>query len=162
MYRKQSIAARVYNIAEQQGIYQTTVHTIISSYIDYCKVLLLSGHKVDFFGIATIVPDVIVDDYNTTLSYDCSRLAEQLHLPYNTVFIIIREYLYSIMEDIFLGRNAEIRGIVTMKPIKEDGVICKVHASMSVSLKNLIDSSDCVISSARVHTYKLLRSNLKK
>ena len=162
MYEKKTmLGIRVYNFANQYGIQKSTVHTIINSYIDYCKELLLKGIKVDFLGLCSLVPDYKVDSFNRTLAYDCKILSDILGLPTHTVFVVINEYLMSIKDEVLSGKPASIRGIVTLKPIYVEDTLTKVHSSISLSLKKLIEERNTLVSSIRVHTSKILKFEVK-
>ena len=151
MYEKKTmLGIRVYNFANQYGIQKSTVHTIINSYIDYCKELLLKGIKVDFLGLCSLVPDYKVDSFNRTLAYDCKVL-----------FVVINEYLMSIKDEVLSGKPASIRGIVTLKPIYVEDTLTKVHSSISLSFKKLIEERNTLVSSIRVHTSKILKFEVK-
>ena len=159
---KTSIAIKVYIIAEQYDIPRTVVKSIISSYIDYCKDLILHGERVDFIGLVSVVPDVQFETYNSTLAYECMKLSDRLGIPYNTVFIIIREYINGLIDELLEVKTVEIRGIVTMKPYYENGIIGGIHASISTSIKKALAKIDSPVSSVRVHTHKLLKYNLQQ
>lgn len=157
---KTILGCRVYAIAEKYNITQVTVHAIVNGYADYCKELLLSGAIVNILGIVDIVPDVVLTEYNTTLAYDCKYIADKLGLPHHTVYVIIKEYLDSLREDILNGKTAEIRGIVTIHPLYEDGQLLRIHSAISLSIKKLIQNSNTNIKSARVHTNKMLKDDI--
>lgn len=157
---KMILGCRVYAIAEKYNITQVTVHSIINNYFSYCKDLLLSGAVVNIVGLVSIVPDVILVEYNTTLAYECKGIANKLGLPQHTVYVIIKEYLDSVREDILNGKSAELRGIVTLHPLYENGKLVKVHSAISLSIKKLIATSNTRIKSARVHTSKMLKSDI--
>jgi len=159
---KTSIAIKVYVIAEEYGVPRTIVKSIISSYIDYCKDLILHGERVDFVGLVSVVPDVQVETYNSTLAFECTKLADVLGIPYNTVFIIIREYINGLIDELLNGKSVEIRGIVTMKPYYENDKIGGIHASISTSIKKALSLINSPVSSVRVHTHKLLKYNLQQ
>lgn len=159
---KTALAARVYGIAEQYNITQVTVHNIINSYIAYCKNLLLYGRRVDFLGLVSLIPDVITNDCVVTLAYDCDILAGQLGLPEHTVFVIIREYLESLKEEVLRGKSVDIRGIVTINPRYENGVLTTVHSAISTSFRKTLCNLDTEVSSIRVHTSKLLKYRIKE
>ena len=55
--RKRSFGTRVWIISDKYNIEQTQVHKIISSYISFCRELLLSGYEVTFFNLVTMIPD---------------------------------------------------------------------------------------------------------
>ena len=162
MVERTRIGIQVWNIANQYNIPQTTVHEIISSYLGYCKDLLIKGERVDFFGLVSVVPNIITSEYSTTLAFECEKIANMLALPQNTVYVIINAYIEDAIQSVKDGIVVEIRGIVVVKPISENGKICKVHSAISQSLKKLLSDNNSIVSSLRVHTYKSLRETLCK
>ena len=160
--RKTLISVRVYIIADKFGITQNSVHTIISSYIEYCKALLIKGERVELLGLVTLVPDVILSKYKTTLAFICTEIANDLGMPYYTVFSVIREYLDSLIEEVKAGTSIEVRGLVAVYPLEQNGVVTKVHSLVSESIKSLIRSSNTPVTSVRAHTNKLLKYDINK
>lgn len=156
---KMSLGARVYVIAEKYNIEQVKVHTIINSYISYCKDLLLSGHKVDIFGLASITPDVIIDEYATTLAYDCKLISKDLYLPSHTVYVIVQEYINSLIDNILSGKEVDVRGLFSVHPLSslENDKVTKIHTAISSQLKIKLGTMDTPVTSVRVHTHKLLK-----
>lgn len=159
MEQKTQLGVRVYAIAKQYSIECTMVHRIITEYIEYCKLELLSGKVVDFVGLVSVVPDVVTSDYRSTMAYECSFVADRLSLPQHTVYIVIRAYLDDLLDDIFMCKTASIRGIVNIHPIQKDGKLTNIHSAISSSFKNNI-LKDSAITSVRVHTSKLLKQRL--
>lgn len=162
MEKKTMLGVRVYAYAEQYGIQKVVVHKIINSYIDYCKERLLNGVRINFLGLCSLIPDYEVDSFNSTLAYDCKVLSDILGIPANTVYVIINEYLSSIRDEVLDGKSASIRGIVTLKPIETNGIINKVHSSISLSFKDLLSQRDTKVTGIRVHTSKILKYNVKE
>ena len=157
---KTILGCRVYAIAEKYNITQLMVHSIIEKYIEYCRNLLLNGVVVNIFGIVDIVPDKVLISYNTTLAYECKGIADSLGLPHHTVYVIIKEYLDSLRDDILSGKPAELRGLVTIHPLYENGELIRIHSAISLSKKKLIKNSKTQIKSARVHTCKSLKTDI--
>ena len=151
------IGIQVWIVADKYNIPQTTVHTIISSYLGYCKDLLVRGERVDFFGLVSIVPDVLTNRYASTLAYNSSVVGKQIGVPSHTVFRVMEAYIEDALENIKRGTTVEIRGLVVCKPIYEKGVVSKIHSNVSQSLKNILVGVNTPVSSVRVHTYKCLR-----
>lgn len=149
------IGIQVWLVADKYNIPQTTVHSIINSYLGYCKDLLIAGERVDFFGLVSIVPDVQTSRYAPTLAYNSKVVGDRIGVPSYTVLRVMEAYIADAIEYIKQGTTVEIRGLVVCKPIYEDGVVSKVHSNISQSLKNILDGSK--VSSLRVHTYKCLR-----
>lgn len=154
------IGIQVWIIADKYNISQTTVHTIINSYLAYCKELLINGERVDFYGLVSIVPDTLSTNYSTTLAYNCSIIADRLGLPSYTVYRIMQAYIEDAIENIQNGVTVEMRGLVVCKPIYENRRVTKVHSNISQSLKNILASESTNVKSLRVHTYKVLRDTL--
>lgn len=154
------IGIQVWIIADKYNISQTTVHTIINSYLSYCKELLVNGERVDFYGLVSIVPDTLSTNYNTTLAYNCSIIADRLGLPSYTVYRIMQAYIEDAIENIQNGVTVEMRGLVVCRPIYENRRVTKVHSNISQSLKNILASENTNVKSLRVHTYKVLRDTL--
>lgn len=154
------IGIQVWIIADKYNISQTTVHTIINSYLTYCKELLVNGERVDFYGLVSIVPDTLSTNYSTTLAYNCSIIADRLGLPSYTVYRIMQTYIEDAIENIQNGVTVEMRGLVVCRPIYENRRVTKVHSNISQSLKNILASENTNVKSLRVHTYKVLRDTL--
>lgn len=154
------IGIQVWIIADKYNISQTTVHTIINSYLAYCKELLVNGERVDFYGLVSIVPDTLSTNYSTTLAYNCSIIADRLGLPSYTVYRIMQAYIEDAIENIQNGVTVEMRGLVVCRPIYENRRVTKVHSNISQSLKNILASKSTNVKSLRVHTYKVLRDTL--
>ena len=154
------IGIQVWIIANKYNISQTTVHTIINSYLAYCKELLINGERVDFYGLVSIVPDTLSTNYSTTLAYNCSIIADRLGLPSYTVYRIMQAYIEDAIENIQNGVTVEMRGLVVCRPIYENRRVTKVHSNISQSLKNILASENTNVKSLRVHTYKVLRDTL--
>lgn len=154
------IGIQVWIIADKYNISQTTVHTIINSYLAYCKELLVNGERVDFYGLVSIVPDTLSTNYSTTLAYNCSIIADRLGLPSYTVYRIMQAYIEDAIENIQNGVTVEMRGLVVCRPIYENRRVTKVHSNISQSLKNILASENTNVKSLRVHTYKVLRDTL--
>lgn len=149
------IGIQVWIVADKYSIPKTTVHDIISSYLGYCKELLVKGERVDFFGLVSIVPDVLTNRYASTLAYNAGVVGKRIGVPSHTVFRVIEAYIEDAIDYIKQGTTVEIRGLVVCKPIYENGVVSKVHSNVSQSLKNILGNG--LVSSVRVHTYKCLR-----
>lgn len=158
---KRSFGTRVWIIADKYSIEQTQVHKIITSYIAYCRGLLLNGNEVTFLHLVTMTPDVISSDYRETLAYQCKKVSETCAVSYHTVFSIIKEYLLFLQEDLMDGNSVDLRGIVTLHPICQDGVVVKVHSAVSVSIKRDLGILNGDVSYVRAHTHKLLKHSIK-
>lgn len=159
--RKRSFGTRVWIISDKYNIEQTQVHKIISSYISFCRELLLSGYEVTFFNLVTMIPDYIVSDFKSTFAYQCKKVSQICGVSYHTVYAIIKEYLSFLKEDLLSGNSIDIRGIVSLHPLCKDNVVVKVHSSISVSIKRDLKERNAHVSSVRAHTYKLLKHSIK-
>lgn len=155
------IGIQVWNVADKYNIPRAVVHAIISSYLEYCKDLLIRGERVDFFGLVSLVPDVISSRYSATLAYNSSIVADKLGMPSHTVFRVMEAYIDDAIESLKHGTTVEIRSLVVCKPIYENGVVTKVHSNVSQTLKNIFQTNNTPVSSVRVHTYKCLREDIK-
>ena len=161
MINRTRIGTQVYEIANQYGVPQTMVYEIISCYLRYCKDLLIYGNQIDFYGLVSIVPNVRVSKYATTLAYECEKVASALSLPSYTVYVVVDTYIQDAIEKVKSGIIVEIRGIVTIKPLFDlDGNIISVRSSVSQTLKLCLDSNTPV-TGFRVHTCKYLRDQIK-
>lgn len=138
MSERTALITRVYNVAEQLNIEKTLTDFIIKSYLDFCKKELICGHRVNFCGIALIVPDNEVFDYKTTFSYKCNQIAKINSLPHYTVQQVVMGYLNTIRDDIFNGKSANIYGMLTLTPLYQGGVVTRVHSSISQSLQEYL------------------------
>lgn len=161
MEERTRIGIQVWIVADKYNIPKKTVHEIISSYLDYCKVLLVRGERVDFFGLVSIVPDVVVNRYASTLALNSSVVGRKIGVPEHTVFRVMEAYIEDAIEGIQKGTTVEIRGLVVCKPIFENGVVSKIHSNVSQTLKSLFVGEHTPVSSVRVHTYKCLKDKVK-
>lgn len=155
------IGIQVWIVADKYNIPRTTVHTIISSYLDYCKDMLVNGERVDFLGLVSIVPNVLTSRYASTLALNSEVVARRIGMPSHTVFRVMEAYIDDAIESIQKGTTVEIRGLVVCKPIYENGVVSKIHSNISQSLKTILLSAHTPVTSVRVHTYKCLRDLVK-
>lgn len=161
--KKLPLAARVYTIANQYNVEQNKVHQIINSYITYCKDSLLSGHRVEIFGLITLMPNILVSDSNMTLAYECSKLDVCSTVSSYTVYCIVNEYINSLIEDVTNGKSVELRGLACINPIKDaDGNIISFHSSISALLKEKLINYDAGVSSIRVYTHRYLKHYIKE
>ena len=151
------IGIQVWIVADKYQIPQTTVHSTISTYLGSRKDLLVHGERVDFFGLVSIVPDVLVNRYASTLARNAKIVGERIGVPSHTVFRVMEAYIDDAIENIKKGTTVEIRGLVVCKPIYKNGVVSMVHSNVSQSLKNILVGVDTPVRSVRVHTYKCLR-----
>jgi len=156
---KRSIGSRVYEISEGYNIEQTKVKEIIQEFIVYCVRRLSFGERVDFLGLVSFIPDIELCSA-TTLAFKCYDLADNLGLPRYTVFCVVQEYISSLRDELVKGNTIEIRGMVSMHPMLESGVVTKVHSRISTSIKANLLNYNTNVTSVRVHTHKLLKRRL--
>ncbi len=159
---KTCFSMRVYEIASQYGVSQGMTHSVISTYIRFCREMLMQGEPLDFLGIVYIEPDVITSKYRSTLAYRCRAISDGLSLPAHTVYAIIRGYLDSLREEVLRGIPVEIRGLVTVTPLYRDGVLGIIHSSISDVIRDKLQEGDYPVSSVRVHTHKILKDQLRR
>lgn len=159
-----SISERVQILADRFEITQVVVHKVINAYLLYCKNELAHGKQVEYFGLVTLVPDVVKDTFISTLAFDCTIIADAMKLPQYTVYTIINEYLASMREDVLNGRDAEIRGLVVLRPIfdEETNKVIRVHANASTTLKQYLEKNSTEVTSVRAHTHKFLKNDIKR
>lgn len=134
------------------------VDRVIKAYLSFCKDELRCGHRVNFFDMAMVVPDYEVYDYKTTFAYKCRQVAIDSNLPETTVLYVIREYLGTIRDDILNGKSANIFGIMTMTPYFEEGVVTRLHSSISQTLQSYLSEYS---NHARVYTNKRFKRYVK-
>lgn len=156
------IFSQVWNLAHKFDIPQTTVHSIIDSYLGYCKEALIRGERIDFFGLASVIPNTQTSQYAPTLGFICKQIANKLSLPYHTVHSVMKEYLEDAIGGLKDGVVVEIRGIVTVHPLFRDGKLIKVHSNISQTLKNSLVGRETNVTSFRACTYKSLRRKVAK
>jgi hypothetical protein len=154
------IAIQSWIVADELNITQSGVHNIIRSYLAYCKELLIRGEQVDFVGLVSVVPDVITNNFHTTLAYNCERVADRLGMPYHTVYRVMDCYINEAIESVLRGTTAELRGICTVCPIFENNKVTKVHSSISQLLKHVLVENNSVVTTLRVHTAKSLKDKI--
>lgn len=162
MAPRTSISTQVYTLAEKHGVTKIMVQNILHCYLEYCKDLILQGWRVDFPGVVSLVPDVIVSDFCTTLAFECEKVADALVLPPHSVYSIIKAYIDDIKDSVLGGTIYEIRGIVVIRPILNlDNEIITVHSNISQSLRHRLEDMDTPVTSIRVHTSRAFRDLCK-
>lgn len=155
--KKMSLNTRVYMLANKYGLEQNKVHMIITGYIDYCKEMLYQGYRVDILGLASLIPNELREDCMTTLAYECKYLAEQLKLPSHTVYVIVQEYINSLIDDVLNGKPIEVRGLFSVVPINDGKQVVKIHSVISSQVKEHLKERETFVTSIRIHTHKLLK-----
>lgn len=159
MLDRTRLGISVYELAEQFNISQTSVKKIITSYLGYCKEQILEGNRVDFFGLVSLVPelDEPITQFSSTLAYNCREVAHRLGLSEYAVYSIMKAYIDLAIDHIKAGTTVELRGLVVVTPLKEDGKLTKVHSSISQTIRGILDSQETKVKRVRVHTSKDLR-----
>lgn len=155
---KTPLFTRVWYIAKDLNIDQTAVSRILCAYINFCKEDLKSGKRVSLSDIVYIVPNQEIFSYKSTLSYICDLIARNNGFTYNTVLTVINAFFKAIKLDIFEGKSATVRGIVTIQPLKEGGKVTRIHSSVSQSLQSEMKE---IGNSVRVHTHLGLKRELR-
>lgn len=158
MLGRTALVTRVYTIANSLNIEIALVDRIVKAYLTYCKEELSRGHRVNLCGIAIIVPDYEVFDYKTTLAYRCKQIADMYALPQYTVFQVVQGYLDTIKDDIYAGKSANVYGLCTIQPLREGGIVTRVHSSISQSLQEYLEDYG---NHARVYTNKIFKRKVK-
>ena len=162
MLNKTSFGYRVYTLADEFGISKVQVNNIINTYISVCREDLLTGHVINFVGLVSVVPNVVISSYVGTTAWYSKKVSQMLNFPYNTVHTIISAYLEDLKDDITVGKAVDIRRIVTLHPLcNENETLVTLHASISVSIKKELQYRNTGVSSVRAHTNKLLKRFLK-
>ena len=151
-----------YAISQKYSIPFQTTDNIVAEYIKYNKRKLLNGYRIDIPGLFYILPDVIKGEYKTTFAYDCYEIAKKLNIQKITVLNIIKEYLQCLKQNLYNGDGIELRGLASMVPIfNEMGNVVNIQASISTTIKMEISEKNLSINSARIHTYKSFREEIK-
>lgn len=147
------------DIASKFNVEYTLVKGVIDSYIDYCQERLGDNHRVSLLGIVDIVPTPEVKNYMVTPAYICKEVADKFGYTYTTTSGIVFEFLDLSKSDILRGVPVTIRGLCTINPLhRQDGTMV-VHASISRTLQDKLNSIGI---SARVHTNKVLKRRVKE
>lgn len=146
-------------VAEKLNIEKKLVGNIVRAYLQSCKDEICNGYTVSFVGLATIVPDIRVNDCRMTLAYRCKNIARSNSFSYYTVLQVVKEYLQTVEDDIFDAKPANIYGLLTLRPLSQGGIVTRVHSSLSHSLQDyLIENGNY----ARVYTNKSFKRRVKE
>lgn len=154
-----ALLTRIYTVAERLNIDKKLTDNIIRAYLQSCKDEILRGYTVNFCGLALIVPDVQSNDCKMTLAFRCRNIARSNAFSYYTVLQVVKEYMKTIEEDIFQARSANIYGLVTLRPLKQNGVVTRVHSTLSHRLQDYLCENG---NHARVHTNKSFKRRVKE
>jgi len=153
--RKKSFGCRVYNVANDYNIEQTSVNKIINSYINRCRCDLLCGREVRFINLVSLIPEVMTTNEIKTTAFYAKEVAAETGFPYYTVLAVIKNYLKGLVQDVLGLRNVDIRRIVRIHIVKRETKY-SVHSAISASMKGAMVGGNTV----RVHTSKYLTSVL--
>lgn len=163
MFDRVTTNEHIMRLVNQYNITQTAVGEIIDCYLRYCKDLLVTGNRVEFFGLATVIPDYEVSGYSTTLAYECDKIADVLHLPRHTVYAVVSSYIDNAVASVLSGSIVTLRGILTVKPIMDEfGEITRVHSNISNAMKLRLNEVDTKVTGFRVHTNKYLKKQIRE
>lgn len=159
---KKSSYSRAYRVAERLNMTQTKVAEVVNTYFSECRNDLFEGKIVRIIGFATLVPDVVLDEFVCTTAMYCKRVSDIIGVTYFTVREVMREYFEGCKEELFECRTVDFRRLVRIYPIHDDEKICNVHASISVTIKADIEKFSSGVTSVRAHICKVLKSELQQ
>lgn len=159
---KKSLYSRVYKVAERLNMKQTKVAEVVNSYFTECRNDLFEGRVVRILGFATLVPDVVLDEFVCTTAMYCKRVSNTVGITYFTVREVMREYFDSCKEELFECRTVDFRRLVHIYPVSDGEKICNVHAAISVTVKADMKNISSGVTSARAHICKVLKSELQQ
>ena len=153
------LSQKVQNIAESLDLSKDMVRNILLNYIAYCRTMLIHGKRIEFLDMLYMCPDILFDDYRTTLAYECKHVADELHLPQHTVYVVVKAYLEDLEADLIAGRPIELRGLVAIKPVKKDNSYT-IHSVTSPMVKKEIQDRQTVVQNVRCFTQKALKTKM--
>lgn len=157
---KNILPMRVLVIANRYSISKVSVGSIINSYISILRDELLGGREIRVLGLFSIVPNVIVDNRISTTACIAQKVSDDTGISYTTCFHVIKSYLEALKDELSQGISVDVRSIVTLHPIFEEGTLTCIHASVSSSIRRDLAIQNGAVTSVRVHTSKLLKSVL--
>ena len=151
-------ATSLYEIAERYNLAAEMVREVLDCYFRYCIDLLAAGYRVDFHGLASVVPNPLVHGCSTTMAYECYKVADALGRPRHTTYAVVRAFLDDCIHGVLSGQAAELRGILSVKPAyDEDGVMVSVRTGVSQQLKNKLDGV-----AVRVYSSRQLKETIRR
>lgn len=155
--RKLSLSSRRYRIADNLSIEQNKVREIIDRYIELCREDLLTGHVVRIFGLVTLVPNTVTDNFIATTAWYSRRIAEETVLPYYTILGTIKEYLESMQKTLLSGKDVTIPRLVGMYSLRTTNNTYKVRSQISETVTKEVSTGCRCVTAVRVHTDKLFK-----
>lgn len=159
---KRLFRSRVYLVADRLGLEQTKVTKYVNTYFNLCHRDLLAGRVVQIHGFATLIPNVITNEFVKTTALYCKEVAAIENTTYYTVREIMRAFFDSCMEDLMDGQSVTFRTLVTLTPEIRQGNVVKIYSSLSATINNELQQQKSDVTSARSHLSKLLKSNLQR
>lgn len=91
----------IYSLSEKLNIPQTTVKSILDSYIGYVKKILEGGNSCSFLNICYFSnKEEANKDYMETLAYTCNNISKELVLSKDTVLITLLTLEEQIVDDL--------------------------------------------------------------
>jgi len=160
MSDKRSFGARLYEVAENYNLNQSDVNRIVNEYITECRQDLFDGKEVRILGLVILVPNPMYSECGATLALYAKKIATKTGCPFHTVRGVVGEYIDILRNELYEGRNIDIRGLVSMHPLMRNGEIVKVHSILSTSIKGDLPYKSQYVTSVRAHTCKLLKHNM--
>lgn len=158
---KELFGIKVWNVASEYNLTQTAVHSIINEFVETCRRLVVSGFVVRLQGLATIIPNEQLQQYIPTLGFISKIVSDTCGITYYTVYTVINAYLESVESDILIGKNVDIRKLISFHSIFVDSNKFKVNCFMSASLRNELRVRG-VETGARASLNKMLRNKIKE
>lgn len=154
---KRPLACLVYEVAEKKGIQQTTVKLIIETFLADCVDDIKRGLEVKILGLVTIKPLPRFSNEVKTFALRCKGVATILNLPYFTVYYVLREYVDILVDELYRGNLATMRGLVKIYPSVVDRKLTNVYCLINPKLKEALYNGDTGVKSARSHICRYLR-----
>lgn len=161
MTDKNLIGVRTYNISNKLGIPQTTILTIINSYISVLKEEIMHGKEVRIFGLSSIVPSKEYTGYISTTAYHAKMVARDTTFSYYTCLNVIKLYIQSIKDDLYNGINADVRGIVSLAVVDNENAPDSIYSNISVTIKDGLEKRGVTDFTVRAHTSMCLKYKIK-
>lgn len=161
-YSKRSLGSRVYMIAEELEIEQKLVSRVVNRYFSLCRDDVFNGKTVRVLGFVEVVPNIILSNYIDTSAMYCKRVSEIEGITYFTVKSVMRKYFDGCKEDLFNGKTVDFRSLATLHPIVNENGVVNIHSSLSVTINSELQNGMSVVTSARAHLCKVLKSELQR
>lgn len=135
MERGMNLAERISFVAEKLDIHKKTVDLVVYYYIDHCIHEITAGRRVNFLGLASLIPKEEQPSYRETFAYVCQAVSVESRVTAQTVRGILTEYVKSVQTDLESGKTANVYGLLTLKPVVDGGVVTGAHALASASIR---------------------------